>query len=642
MARIVGTTRDDLLRGADGDDRILGLEGDDDLNGRAGDDMLYGGAGDDLLRNTSGYDRLDGGDGDDRLVLVGTGGAVTGEAGFDSLVVNLSSATDGVRFNGAAGHAMVGGGLELADHIYFRDIERLELATGSGDDHVRGTAFGDAIVAGAGDDDLDGAGGDDSLYGGEGDDLLTSTSGYDRLDGGEGDDRIVLVGTGGAVTGGAGSDSFSVDLSTASEGVRFNGVNGHAMVGRGLELADHIYFSNIEQLELVTGSGDDRILGTMGDDAISTGAGDDVIGPEWTLDQGASALGDDVIDAGDGDDRISDGIGANRLYGGAGDDVVTTTFSTAVASGGDGDDLLSLHYRGEPQDIILDFERGTASTGLSFSGFEQAVVSLGSGDDVVLGSSTMTASVFAGDGDNVLIGGSNRDHFQTGSGDDIMLGRGGDDTLVGFGGGDVIDGGEGDDLIWLFRPEGVIEGGAGDDVLHIAADTIEEAISFDAVAGTMGQGLVFSGIETFRVVTNEYNDYDDRLRGGGGNDFLTSNNGEDLLDGRAGDDTLWGGGGADRLTGGAGADTFIWDRDASAGNGIDRVTDFDPASGDVLQLGWDAQREMGVHDFDGFLSLASDTADGVFVPFGLGSGDGILLEGVARSDLAADDVDFFG
>ncbi|WP_331377098.1 calcium-binding protein [Sinorhizobium chiapasense] len=510
-----------------------------------------------------------------------------------------------------------------------------------GDDRLRGGLDDDRFWGLPGDDDLDGGEGNDHIDAGAGNDLLTSASGFDRLVGGDGDDEIVLLGIGGAVTGGAGVDTLVVDLTTTSEPVRFNGVSGHGMIGGGSDFTDHIFFSNIERLELTTGNGADFILGTAGNDSISTVAGNDVIGTGRTLDLGASALGDDVVDAGDGNDLISDGIGANRLYGGAGDDVVTTTFTTVEAAGGDGDDLLSLHYYGEPQGIALDLEQGMASTGLRFSGFEHAVVFLGSGNDLVIGSSIMQALVYAGEGDNVLVGGSGADHFQTGSGDDMMFGKGGDDTLVGYGGADTIDGGDGNDLIWLVKPEGTIEGGAGEDTLYIAADGFNGAIDFDAMAGSMGSSLVFTGVETFRVVTNDYYQLDDTLRGGAGNDFLTSNNGEDLLDGRAGDDELRGGGGADRLIGGTGADTFIWGGDASTGNGVDHIIDFDPTGGDVLRFEWDAQREMDIHDFEGFLSLASDTGTGVFVSFGRTSSDGILLEGVARSDFAAGNVDFF-
>ncbi len=64
------------------------------------------------------------------------------------------------------------------------------------------------------------------------------------------------------------------------------------------------------------------------------------------------------------------------------------------------------------------------------------------------------------------------------------------------------------------------------------------AIDFDAMAGMMGPSLVFRGIESFRVVTNLYEQNDDTLRGGAGNDVLTSNYGDDLIDGRAGDDEI--------------------------------------------------------------------------------------------------------
>ena len=528
-----------------------------------------------------------------------------------------------------------------------------------GDDRLRGGPEIDRLWGLVGNDDLDGGEGNDLLDAGAGDDFLTSASGYDRLDGGEGDDTIVLRGVGGAVTGGAGFDTFVVDLSTRTEPVRFNGVSGHAMIGFTPQFTDHIFFSNIERLVLTTGRAADFISGTLGDDWISTGAGNDVIGTAWALDVGPIAFGDDVVYAGDGDDMISDGVGANRLYGGTGNDVVITTFSTAEADGGAGNDTLSLQHHGEPQDITVDLERGTASTGLVFRGFEKVDITLGSGDDVVFGSSHMMASVFAGEGDNVLIGGSGRDHFDAGSGDDVMLGNGGDDTLIGRGGVDLIDGGEGNDLIRLFRPEGIIEGGAGDDALHIAADHVMGAIDFDAMAGMMGPSLVFRGIESFQVVTNLYEQNDDTLRGGAGNDVLTSNYGDDLIDGRAGDDDIRGGAGADRLIGGAGndqiwggrgadyliggvdADTFIWNRGDLSGNGIDHVVDFDSESGDVLRFDRSAARAMGIRDFDGFLSLASDTEGGVFVSYGFGSRDGILLEGVDLSSLSSDDVLLF-
>ncbi|PJR12021.1 hemolysin, partial [Sinorhizobium meliloti] len=150
MTKIVGTGGGDTLRGTDETDRIWGLAGNDDIDGGGGDDLVDAGAGDDVVRSTSGYDRLDGGDGDDRLTLAGTGGAVTGGAGHDTLAVNASLATEDVIFNGLQGHAMIGRNPSTAQHVFFRDIERLELLTGSGNDIVYGSTRDDVIVTGDG------------------------------------------------------------------------------------------------------------------------------------------------------------------------------------------------------------------------------------------------------------------------------------------------------------------------------------------------------------------------------------------------------------------------------------------------------------------------------------------------------------
>ncbi|MBU1348227.1 MAG: hypothetical protein KKA16_14905, partial [Alphaproteobacteria bacterium] len=72
------------------------------------------------------------------------------------------------------------------------------------------------------------------------------------------------------------------------------------------------------------------------------------------------------------------------------------------------------------------------------------------------------------------------------------------------------------------------------------------------------------------------------LEGGGGDDFL---------DGGAGNDIIWGGTGADYIRSGGGADRFIFtpgDTVAPQTGGIggnpDRISDFNPAAGDVIEL----------------------------------------------------------
>jgi Ca2+-binding RTX toxin-like protein len=72
----------------------------------------------------------------------------------------------------------------------------------------------------------------------------------------------------------------------------------------------------------------------------------------------------------------------------------------------------------------------------------------------------------------------------------------------------------------------------------------------------------------------------DVLNGGSGNDRLYGKAGVDQLYGEAGDDILDGGFAMDFLYGGAGADSFV----IRAGDGSDRVMDFNATDGDLFLL----------------------------------------------------------
>ena len=66
-ATIVGTDRNDRIKGGPGPDVIAGLGGDDVIRGEQGNDVLCGGYGDDELVGVAGNDRLSGGPGNDGL-----------------------------------------------------------------------------------------------------------------------------------------------------------------------------------------------------------------------------------------------------------------------------------------------------------------------------------------------------------------------------------------------------------------------------------------------------------------------------------------------------------------------------------------------------------------------------------------------
>ena len=75
---------------------------------------------------------------------------------------------------------------------YFKNIERIEITAGSGDDVLTGGDGGDVLNGGAGNDILDGGAGDDTLYG-DGDGYFYGNAGDDTLNGGDGNDELMAV-----------------------------------------------------------------------------------------------------------------------------------------------------------------------------------------------------------------------------------------------------------------------------------------------------------------------------------------------------------------------------------------------------------------------------------------------------------------
>ncbi|HEY3694294.1 family 16 glycosylhydrolase [Phenylobacterium sp.] len=151
-----------------------------------------------------------------------------------------------------------------------------------------------------------------------------------------------------------------------------------------------------------------------------------------------------------------------------------------------------------------------------------------------------------------LIGADANDVISDDGSGAYIRGGAGDDRLTGGPGFDDINGNTGDDTV---------SGGAGDDWVVGGKDQ-------DLLSGDQGDDIVYGNLG---------NDWCD---GGDGNDLIRGGQGDDVLLGQAGNDWLSGDRGNDTLIGGTGADTFHTSGDA----GIDRVTDFNPAEGDRVQL----------------------------------------------------------
>ncbi len=517
MAKIIGTGADDTLNGTDEGDRIWSLGGNDVVDGGAGDDFVDGGAGDDVLTSSNGFDELTGGDGNDRLMFNGVGGAARGGTGVDTLVGDYTGTSDPFLYNGRGGHAAFGDLSVEGNHLYFIDIERLNLATGGGDDRIIATGFSLINVrTGAGDDRVEGGNGDDQIFAGDGRDVLFGGGGDDFIRGGLGDDDI----------------------------------NG--------------------------GNDSDELLGEDGNDSLAGGRGND------RLDGGD---GDDHLNGGDDNDQLAGGAGEDTLIGGAGDDYLRNYRSDGdILLGGDGNDTLSAGaediaysgpwvqlYGGAGDDSFHLYSEGSIGTLDGGEGFDRADIDF---DDVSAG------FVF------------DASHYGSIEEFDISVRS----ALRGV----QLYGGDGNDT--LISYDTYREGPSGNDVLN----------------GRGGNDVIF---------------------GGSGADSMLGGDGNDTLRGESGSDRLLGGAGSDLLTGGAGAaDTFIWDQaSVRSGGNIDRVTDFDTEGGDVLLFrGLD---DTGIHDFESFLAASRDTPEGVYVSFD-GDSNGILIQNAVLANLSGDDVAF--
>ena len=195
------------------------------------------------------------------------------------------------------------------------------------------------------------------------------------------------------------------------------------------------------------------------------------------------------------------------------------------------------------------------------------------------------------DGADALTGGAYADRLFGLDGKDVLSGRGGDDILIGGAGRDTLDGGSGTDQAvfggdraeYAFRfKDGVLVVSGPDGVDRLTG--IEQLVFDDMTIDAPRLGIVWKGdgADDNRKGTSG----DDSLNGAGGNDVIKGLAGADILKGGQGDDVLTGGAGIDVLTGGSGADHFVFaNGDLGAPGGmVERITDFRPGQGDIVDL----------------------------------------------------------
>ncbi len=301
-ATIVGTSRDDVIRGTGRSDVIVARGGDDTIRGRGRGDLICAGAGDDAVFGGGGVDLTFGGSGDDEIF--GQGG-------------NFNQAVPGPGDDVVDGGTGPGG-----NEVIYLDAGGpitgdlgTGIITGHGTDEVTNIQW---LIGGPFDDVLTGTDGFDLLYGAGGNDMLAGLGGeFDVVSGGEGDD---------VMDGGAGPDFND------AFGLSFNYIGAPPTGPFNVNLVTGT----------ATGEGTDTLIdmegssGSLGDDVMVGDAEDN----EFT----GLRDGNDTVDAGDGDDLVDGGDGVDDLDGGAGVDLLgnldasagmTIDLSTQTDSHGD-------------------------------------------------------------------------------------------------------------------------------------------------------------------------------------------------------------------------------------------------------------------------------------------------------------------
>lgn len=457
---ITGGSAADLLEGGSNNDTLNGGGGDDTLEAHGGTNILNGGAGDDLI--ISGLDQFDSGP--------NPTDTIDGGAGNDTLRLNLSSYSQAFTFNMAL--IASAGGQTLANGTTVRNVERLQVEGGSGNDTF--------LISGT---------------------LLNGTGG-----------QAALIGNGGIDTAIADFSALNAAINLSFNTLSMANGSGALNV-------------SVENFTVTGSSVGDTLTGSFGVETLNGGGGDDVLN---------GGAGSDVLNGGDGDDTINGGDDSGDvLNGGNGNDTLISGSagldSNELIDGGAGIDTAIIGRAGITADMSLQASAFSTSTGVTLAdgtiirNIEIIRITGGSGNDTFFVDSTLTGAghLFSGgNGDNdrlvvnlaawtgaVLMGdsynletsafsimllvdrlevtaGSGNDWLVGSFGADLLIGNAGADTLFGAGGDDTLSGGAGIDTLY---------GGAGDDSMNGGEDA-------DMLLGDIGNDNLIGGLGVDRAV----------------------------------------------------------------------------------------------------------------------------------------------
>jgi Ca2+-binding RTX toxin-like protein len=558
----------DIVYAGDGHNTINTAQGNDEIHSGGGNDKVYAGSGNDIIDTGVGNDFIDGGTGNDTMI---------GGLGNDTYYID--SANDSTTETSSLSNVNVFDTVcSKVSWTLGANIEHMELANGSGSINGTGNELNNIIS------------GNDS------DNILNGKDGNDILNGELGDDTMI---------GGSGNDIYYIDSASDVTIETSTLINEHDIIHSKVSwtLGD-----NIEELDLVNGSGsingtgnelnniisgndsDNILKGGDGNDNLYGGLGDDTmiggLGNDWYA---VNSTGDIVIETstllnerntvlvvsdlswtlGANIENLIflDGIGAFNETGNELNNFLTGSSAANILDGGIGDDVM----RGSKGDDTYHVD----------STYDIVIENLNEGTDTVISTATyiLTPNI-----ENFTLTGS---ADINGIGNDlanILTGNVAGNVLNGMGGSDTMKGGAGDDTY--------IVDNSGDVVVENSdegSDTVLSSTTY--TLGANVENLTLTGSLAINGTGNELNN------------ILTGNSAANILDGGAGDDAM---------AGGLGSDTYYID---SAG---DVVMEYLNEGTDTLQssisytLGADVEKLIltGSNDLNGTGNTLANTLIG--------------------------------
>jgi hypothetical protein len=302
MGSINGTPAGDSLGGGDGADTFLLQDGgDDSVGGGAGNDGFYFGAA------LTGAESVDGGDGIDSVALQGDytagltlgdirnvetlvflSGADTrfGQSGEDRYSYMVKTVDENVAGNGVL--SVIATGLQAGEDLNFNGSNEqyggFRLYAGIGDDTLRGGNGNDGFFFGADGnftaaDRIDGGAGTDTLalrgnYGSPGQSLVIDSPGFNAGAVANVEVLALLSGHSREYTGSIVPDGFDYDI-TYTGFVTLGQVNATGLQGD--ETLRFDASGSPAGYQILSGAGDDVLIGAQGGDLISGGFGQDLM-----------------------------------------------------------------------------------------------------------------------------------------------------------------------------------------------------------------------------------------------------------------------------------------------------------------------------------------------------------------------------